>query len=186
MNFYSHSKISKLKRFFQNEPVFFPAIHPMTQWGGILGPLPPRDSLTGDTNLHTHTLSPGVCNRTCSLQVQNLSTVNLFVHYFFLPLHYIHTYPLSNKHIHSCHCSSCWFCFFYCWCFSLCAHSFLISIFPLFSVTHICTLQVLQSCAWFIKLLTDSVLPLVLHIPVSLKSVVTDPPPSSSNTSLFM
>lgn len=27
----------------------------MTQWGGILGPQPPQDSLTGDTNSHTQT-----------------------------------------------------------------------------------------------------------------------------------
>lgn len=82
----------------------------MTQWGGILGPQPPRDSLTGDTNSHTlYTLSHGVYNRTCSLQVQNISTVHLFVSYLF-------TIRLLYKHIRSCQCSSCWFFFFYCWC----------------------------------------------------------------------
>ncbi len=50
----------------------------MTQWGGILGPQPPQDSLTGDTNSHTNTLSHGVCNCICILQVPKLSTVHLF------------------------------------------------------------------------------------------------------------
>lgn len=67
--------------------------------------------------------------------------------FFFLPLHYIHSYPLTNKQTHSFMSvflllillllllmSELEF-------FSFCAHSLLLSIFPLFSVTHICIHQ---------------------------------------------
>lgn len=71
-----HFKHFEIKRLIVNEPGFFSAIRPMTQWGGILGLQPPRDNLTGDTNSHTFTLG---MNCTCVLQVLNSTTGHLFL-----------------------------------------------------------------------------------------------------------
>lgn len=156
----------------------------MTQWGGILEPLPPRDSLTGDTNSHTHThfhrgyATVHAAYRYKTFQQFICSSI-LFSTFALYP--FISSNKQTNKHIRSCQCSSCWFCFFYCWCLNWnFSHFVLIHyFFPSFhfSLSHIFVsiknsqlFHVLQSCEWFIKLLTDSVLPLVYHIPVSPKS----------------
>lgn len=94
------------------------------------------------TQIHTHinTFTGGMqpyMQPTGTKPFNNLSVHPLFL----LPLHYIHTYPLSNKHIRSCQCSSCWFCFFYCWCLNWNFSHFVLirSFFPSFhfSLSHI-------------------------------------------------
>lgn len=118
----------------------------MTQWGGILGPLPPRDSLTGDTNSHTHkhfhrgyatvhaayrykTFQQFICSSIISSTfalypyISSIKQTHSFMSVFLL-LILLLLLLMSELEF-----------------FSLCAHSFLLSIFPFFSVTHICTHQ---------------------------------------------
>ncbi len=161
----------------------------MTQWGGILGPQPPQDSLTGDTNSHTNTLSHGVCNRICILQVPKLSTVHLFsFHWPSFCLCIDMSIRLLWKHIRSCRRSSLKFLLYVSTSqltsqlefFSLCIHSWsttitllrhLSSIFLLFSVIRNSpSFHVLHSPVYVPQLLLSnvslksSVLSLIFHI----------------------
>lgn len=112
---------------------------------------PPRQPDWWHKFTHTlHTFTRGIqphMQPTGTKPFNSSSVHPLFI--FSLSIH------LLYKHICSCQCSSCWFCFFYCWCLNLFLTlcSFILSIFPLFFATHIVPIKnsqlfhVLQSCA---------------------------------------